>query len=439
MSFNHLGVFAPLLANLQSLDFVTPTAVQEKVIPSVLAGRDVLATAQTGSGKTAAFMLPLLQLLMTSGAKVQSNQVRCLVLVPTRELAEQIFQASQEFSANLPVRLGVAYGGVSINPQMMRLRKGLDVLIATPGRLLDLVQQNAVNFHFLAHLVFDEADRMLDLGFAKEINQLLRVFPRKKQTLLFSATISNRVSELVSVLLQNPLKVAVNPINQAVNTVTQKVYTTDKKQKVDLFFYLLEQQAWHQAMIFVKTKKSADQMTQLLREKGLAVDCIHGDKPQSARLKALDNFKQGHINYLVATDVAARGLDITQMPVVVNMDLPIVAQDYIHRIGRTGRAGETGLAVSLVSADEVELLLAIEQLQGRNFSRLEEPGFIAEHRVPMTDLRVGVKKKPKKPKVKTAIDDPSSRIHLGDAFNQAPKVKTVRSKPSFLSGSNKKK
>lgn len=440
MSFTKLGLLTPLLTNLNTLGFAQPTDVQAKVIPSVLAGRDLLATAQTGSGKTAAFMLPLLHLLLTSGARVQANQVRCLVLAPTRELAEQIFQATQSFAQNLPIRSAVAYGGVSINPQMQKLRKGVDILIATPGRLLDLHQQNAVKFAGLAYLVLDEADRMLDLGFAQEINQLLRVIPRRKQTLLFSATISQRVEQLIKVLLNNPARFSVNPVNQAVNSVTQKIYTTDKKDKVALFLHLREQQNWQQAMVFVKTKKSAEQIAQLLQKHGLSADSIHGDKPQASRLKALEMFKQGKVNYLIATDVAARGLDIAQMPVVVNMDLPMVAQDYIHRIGRTGRAGESGVAVSLVSADEVELLLAIEQLQGRSFARLEEPGFVAEHRVPATDLRLGVKKKPKKAKVKTAIDDPSSRIHLGDALaDSAPKIKNVRSRPNFLSGANKKR
>jgi superfamily II DNA/RNA helicase len=369
----------------------------------VLAGRDVMAAAQTGTGKTAGFALPLLQRLATDGAQVGSNTVRALVLVPTRELAEQVHESVRAYGAGLPLRTMVAYGGVSINPQMMRLRKGVDLMVATPGRLLDLQRQNAVRLNFVQALVLDEADRMLDLGFSRDIDALLALLPKRRQTLLFSATFSDPIRALAAKLLVDPVQIEASPRNTTVRAIRQWIVTTDKKRKPALFLHLLKQHGWSQVLAFVKTRRGVEELVDLLDGEGIGADSIHGDKPQPARLRALERFKAGEVRILVATDVAARGLDIDDLPVVVNVDLPIVAEDYVHRTGRTGRAGASGEAVSLVCADEAPLLAAIEVLTGERLERKEEPGFEAEHRVPQTNASGQLVKKPKKPK-KSKVD-----------------------------------
>jgi ATP-dependent RNA helicase RhlE len=397
-TFASLGLIDALLSALDTLGYKTPTPVQTQAIPAVLAGRDLMAAAQTGTGKTAGFALPLLQRLTMEGPQVASNSVRVLVLVPTRELAEQVHDSFREYGRNLPLRTHVAYGGVSINPQMMKLRKGLDVLVATPGRLLDLYRQNAVKFTQLQTLVLDEADRMLDLGFSRELDAVFAALPKQRQTLLFSATFSDAIRAMAGALLNNPLSIEVSPRNTTVKSVRQWVVPVDKKRKPELFLHLLKKKRWGQVLVFVKTRKGVDQLVETLVAQRITADAIHGDKPQPARLRALERFKAGEVQILVATDVAARGLDIDDLPQVVNFDLPIVAEDYIHRIGRTGRAGASGEAISLVCADEVQLLSAIETLTGQVLPRAEEPGFVPDHRVPATDARGQVLKKPKKPK-----------------------------------------
>jgi ATP-dependent RNA helicase RhlE len=397
MSFVSLGLIDPLLRTLETLNYQTPTPVQAQAIPAVLAGRDMMAAAQTGTGKTAGFALPLLQRLTMEG-QVSPNSVRALVLVPTRELAEQVHQSFRAYGGNLPLRTAVAYGGVSINPQMMKLRKGLDVLVATPGRLLDLYRQNAVRFDQLQTLVLDEADRMLDLGFSRELDAVFAALPAKRQTLLFSATFSDAIRSMAAKLLSDPLSIEASPRNTTVKRIKQWVIPVDKKRKPELFVHLLKRQRWSQVLVFVKTRKGVEQLVDTLAAQGIAADSIHGDKPQPARLRALDRFKAGEVKILVATDVAARGLDIDDLPQVVNFDLPIVAEDYIHRTGRTGRAGASGEAVSLVCADEVQQLAAIEMLTKQTLERIEEPGFAPEHRVPLTNTTGQVVKKPKKPK-----------------------------------------
>ena len=398
MSFASLGLIDQITRTLASLSYTSPTAVQSQAIPAVLAGRDVMAAAQTGTGKTAAFALPLLQRLVQDGGQVASNAARALIMVPTRELAEQVHESVRAYGAGLPLRTMVAYGGVSINPQMMRLRKGVDVLVATPGRLLDLQRQNAVRLNDVQVLVLDEADRMLDLGFSREIDQVLALLPKRRQTLLFSATFSDAIRALATKLLHEPVSLEASPANTTVKAIRQWIVPVDKKRKPDLFLHLLKRHGWGQVLAFVKTRKGVDYLVELLAAEGIAADSIHGDKPQPARLRALDRFKAGEIRILVATDVAARGLDIDDLPVVFNVDLPIVAEDYVHRTGRTGRAGASGEAVSLVCADEVQQLAAIEQLTGQTLERREEPGFEAAHRVPETSATGQVVKKPKKPK-----------------------------------------
>jgi superfamily II DNA/RNA helicase len=398
MSFASLGLIDQIVRTLSSLSYTTPTPVQSQAIPAVLDGRDVMAAAQTGTGKTAGFALPLLQRLVLDGMQVNSNSVRALVLVPTRELAEQVHQSVRAYGEGLPLRTMVAYGGVSINPQMMRLRKGVDLMVATPGRLLDLQRQNAVRFNQVQALVLDEADRMLDLGFSRDIDQLLALLPKRRQTLLFSATFSDPIRLLATKLLRDPVSIEASPRNTTVKAIRQWIVPVDKKRKPDLFLHLLKRHAWQQALVFVKTRKGVDQLVELLDEKGISADSIHGDKPQPARLRALERFKAGEVRILVATDVAARGIDIDELPVVVNVDLPIVAEDYVHRSGRTGRAGASGEAVSLVCADEVQQLAAIEALTKQTLERREEPGFEPDHRVPETNAGGQIVKKPKKPK-----------------------------------------
>lgn len=440
MTFAALGLIEPLLQTLAALDYQTPTPVQQQAIPAVLKGRDLLAAAQTGTGKTAGFALPLLHMLTMQGPQVASNGVRALILVPTRELAEQVHQSILTYGQKLPLRSYAVYGGVSINPQMMKLRKGVDLLVATPGRLLDLYRQNAVKFNQLQTLVLDEADRMLDLGFSSELDEVFAALPRKRQTLLFSATFSEAIRQMAGHLLRDPLSIEVTPRNAAAKTVKQWLVTVDKKRKSELLLHLLRTQSWGQgqALVFVKTRKGVDQLEQELRSAGMPVDAIHGDKPQATRLRALERFKAGEVQLLVATDVAARGLDIHDLPLVVNFDLPIVAEDYVHRIGRTGRAGATGQALSLVCADEVNLLAAIETLTRQTLPRREVAGFEPDHRVPQTDASGQVLKKPKKPKIKPIPGSGSGKtgkVHLGNWFEEAdkPRVKAVRKAPR-LSG-----
>jgi len=418
MTFASLGLAAPLLQALETLGYKTPTPIQEKAIPAVLAGRDLMAAAQTGTGKTAGFALPILQRLSEAEDKVASNSIRALVLVPTRELAEQVHASFRQYGEHLPVSTYAAYGGVSINPQMMRLRRGVDVLVATPGRLLDLFRQNALKFKQVQTLVLDEADRMLDLGFAQELSTVFAALPKQRQTLLFSATFSDEIRSLAKGRLRDPLSIEVSPRNSTVKAVKQWVVPVDKKRKPELFLRMLKDRKWGQVLVFVKTKKGADELVATLLAKKIPADAIHGDKPQASRQRALDSFKAGEVQILVATDVAARGLDIDDLPQVVNFDLPIVAEDYIHRIGRTGRAGASGEAISLVCADEAPLLAAIETLTKQTLSRDEEPGFEPDHRVPMTNGAGQLVKKPKKPKVpggRAGKGVPSNWVGFDDA------------------------
>jgi len=439
MNFAKLGLIEPLLRTLQQLDYTTPTPVQAKAIPAVLAGRDLMAAAQTGTGKTAGFALPVLQRLALEGEKVASNSIRALVLVPTRELAEQVHNNVRQYAENLPLSTYAVYGGVSINPQMMRLRRGVDLLVATPGRLLDLFRQNAVKFNQVQTLVLDEADRMLDLGFAEELQSVYAALPRKRQTLLFSPTFSDQIRVLAGLALNDPISIEVSPRNATATSVKQWLVPVDKKRKEDLFCHLLRKQRWTQVLVFAKTRNGVDQLVARLLAEGVNADGIHGDRPQATRQRALDSFKAREIQVLVATDVAARGLDIDDLPLVVNLDLPIVAEDYVHRIGRTGRAGNKGEAISLVCADEVQLLGAIEVLTRQTLPRHEEPDFIPDHRVPMTDASGQVIKKPKKPK---KPKENSAKRGLGrwmDSGDPEPAVKAVRKVPSFNGGPRKRK
>ena len=402
MTFDDLGLSPAILTAVTEKGYDTPSPIQEKAIPAVLSGRDVMAAAQTGTGKTAGFTLPLLELLSKSGKKVQSNQVRALVLTPTRELAAQVAESVSNYSKNLPMRSCVVFGGVKINPQMQRLRRGVDVLVATPGRLLDLYNQNAVKFDRLEVLILDEADRMLDMGFIHDIKKILRVLPKQRQNLLFSATFSDDIRKLAKGLVNDPIEVSVSSPNTTVETVDHWICPVDKKQKAELLCHLITHNEWKQVLVFSRTKHGANKLTNKLEAAGITATAIHGNKSQSARTKALAGFKDGQVRTLVATDIAARGLDISQLPHVVNFDLPDVPEDYVHRIGRTGRAGSSGEAISLVCADEIKQLSDIERLIGELLPRKLIDGFEPDHDVPASRLRPQKANRPKRPKAANA-------------------------------------
>ncbi|WP_086932895.1 DEAD/DEAH box helicase [Agarilytica rhodophyticola] len=400
MSFSSLELSDSILKAVAEQGYDTPSPIQLKAIPAVLKGRDVMAAAQTGTGKTAGFTLPILQRL-SDGQSVGSNQVRALVLAPTRELAAQVEDNIAAYSKYLPLRSLVVFGGVKINPQMMKLRRGVDILVATPGRLLDLYNQRAVNFKQLEVLVLDEADRMLDMGFIHDIRKILAVLPKQRQNLMFSATFSDDIRKLAKGLVSNPMEISVSPPNTAAKSVKQWMCPVDKKRKPALLTQLINEGDWQQALVFTKTKHGANRLTRHLENENIKAAAIHGNKSQGARTKALNSFKNGEIRILVATDIAARGLDIDQLPQVVNFDLPNVAEDYVHRIGRTGRAGASGQAISLVCADEYKQLSDIERLIQQLLTRKLVDGFEPVHDVPPSrlDKRPVRPKKPKKPKV----------------------------------------
>ncbi|GGW93414.1 DEAD/DEAH box helicase [Alteromonas halophila] len=395
MSFSKLGLSASLQNAVSAQGYTTPSPIQEQAIPAVLTGKDVLAAAQTGTGKTAGFALPLLQRL-SEGRKPASNCVRALILTPTRELAAQVEQSVSEYSRDLPLSSAVVFGGVGINPQMKRLRRGVDVLVATPGRLLDLYQQNAVKFHQLEILVLDEADRMLDMGFIHDIKRILKLLPEQRQTLLFSATFSPTVTALAETITKQPVKISTAPENSTVDSVTQTLVPLDKNRKIPALISLIKQNNWKQALVFSRTKHGANRVSKKLDAAGIPSAAIHGNKSQGARTKALSAFKSGDIDVMVATDIAARGIDISQLPIVVNLDLPNTAADYVHRIGRTGRAGAEGEAWSLVSADELSQLKDIETLIQKLLPRQHLAGF--EPALSLAPTSLSAPKKPKKPK-----------------------------------------
>ncbi|MBW4934926.1 DEAD/DEAH box helicase [Marinobacter sp. F4206] len=381
MSFSSLGLSEQLVRATTDQGYDTPSPIQAQAIPAVLSGKDVMAAAQTGTGKTAGFTLPLLQRLAEKPRTGKGP--RALILAPTRELAAQVHDSVNLYSKYIPTKAAVVFGGVKINPQMMKLRKGLDVLVATPGRLMDLYQQNAVRFDEVEILVLDEADRMLDMGFIRDIRKILALLPAKRQNLLFSATFSNEIRTLAQGLLDNPVQVEVAARNTAAESIKQSVYPVDQSQKTALLSKLVRDNGWEQVLVFTRTKHGANRLTQKLERDGITAAAIHGNKSQGARTRALAEFKQGDIRVLVATDIAARGLDIKQLPQVVNFELPNVPEDYVHRIGRTGRAGESGHALSLVSADEGKMLAGIEKLIKKQLPRKAMEGFEPTNNLPL--------------------------------------------------------
>jgi ATP-dependent RNA helicase RhlE len=386
MSFSNLGLAPELLRAVAENAYTEPTPIQARAIPAVLEGRDVLAGAQTGTGKTAAFVLPILQKLAglagttpIGGVNPDRRAPRCLVLTPTRELAAQIAESANTYGKYAPVRVQVVFGGVNINPQINGLRSGCDLLIATPGRLLDLSQQGAVNLRNVQVLVLDEADRMLDMGFIRDIRRILKLLPVRRQNLLFSATYNDDMRQLASGLLHDPVTVEVAARNATADRVDQSVYKVSKDHKRHLLAHLIKDGNWFQVLVFTRTKHGANRLTQQLEGAGIKALAIHGNKSQGARTRALADFKDNRITALVATEVAARGLDIKELPHVVNYELPNVPEDYVHRIGRTARAGLTGQAVSLVSPDEAPLLRDIERLLKRPLQVAPVPDFPINH------------------------------------------------------------
>ncbi|MGA0162087.1 MAG: DEAD/DEAH box helicase [Vulcanococcus sp.] len=372
--FTALWLGRPIVEAVLQKGYSQPSSIQQQCIPAVLAGRDVMAAAQTGTGKTAGFTLPMLERLR-HGPHARGRIVRSLVLTPTRELAAQVADNVKAYSRHLDLRSDVVFGGVKINPQITRLQAGADVLVATPGRLMDLVQQGAISLDRVEILVLDEADRMLDMGFIRDIQKILRLLPAKRQNLLFSATFETSIRRLATGLLHEPVQLQVTPENRTAATVEHILHPCDMARKPDLLCHLIASNDWQQVLVFSRTKHGANRVADRLSAEGRAAAAIHGNTSQGARTRALAGFKSGELRVLVATDIAARGIDIHQLPHVVNLDLPNQAEDYVHRIGRTGRAGHSGHAVSLVAAEEHELLRAIERLTGKKLPKQEIPGF----------------------------------------------------------------
>jgi ATP-dependent RNA helicase RhlE len=386
MSFGSLGLSDELLKTVEEQGYSTPSPIQIKAIPGVLSQCDVMAVAQTGTGKTASFTLPMLQLL-SSGAKQrgpspQAKHVRALVITPTRELAAQVASSIQNYSRHLNIRSAAVFGGVRIEPQISELQGGLHVLVATPGRLIDLYNQQAINFDELEILVLDEADRMLDLGFIDDIRHIQMLLPTKRQTLMFSATFSKEIKSLAKGMLNNPLLIDVATGNSSVDKVKQTIHPVDKERKSEVLIHLIKKNKWHQVLVFSRTKHGADSLVLQLEKAGVNAASIHANRTQHARTLALDGFRNGKVVVLVATDIASRGIDVNQLPCVVNFDLPYVPEDYVHRIGRTGRAGHSGFAVSLFSEDESKQLQSIERLIGHKFKLEIIPGFAPSKKTP---------------------------------------------------------
>jgi ATP-dependent RNA helicase RhlE len=405
MSFNSLGLSDALLKAISKKGYTTPSPIQQKAIPPVLEGKDVLASAQTGTGKTAGFTLPILQLL-SQGQHLRHRPIRALILTPTRELAAQILANIKEYSEFLDLRSAVIFGGVNQNPQVSQLRQGVDILVATPGRLIDLQNQGLISLSKVEILVLDEADRMLDMGFLRDIERILKVLPVKRQNLMFSATFSKDIKKLAMGILHHPVHVEATPENTTVEAIVQKVYPTAKEKKTELIIKLISEGNWKQVLVFTRTKQGANKLTESMISSGIKAAAIHGNKGQGARTKALAGFKDGSLTALVATDIAARGLDIPLLPHVINFELPNIPEDYVHRIGRTGRAGANGEAISLFSPDETVFLRDIEKLIGIKLPKENIAGFEPDPNASTEPIKQGQGRQqrnstPKKPKTDT--------------------------------------
>jgi ATP-dependent RNA helicase RhlE len=405
MSFNSLGLSDALLKAISKKGYTTPSPIQQKAIPPILEGKDVLASAQTGTGKTAGFTLPILQTL-SQGKHLSHRPIRALILTPTRELAAQILANIKEYGEFLDLRSAVIFGGVNQKPQVAQLRQGVDILVATPGRLIDLQNQGLLTLSKVEILVLDEADRMLDMGFLRDIERILKVLPAKRQNLMFSATFSKDIKKLAMGILHKPVQVEATPENTTVDAITQKVYPVAKEKKTELIIKLITEGNWQQILVFTRTKQGANKLCEAMISAGIKAAAIHGNKGQGARTKALAGFKNGTITALVATDIAARGLDIPLLPHVINFELPNIPEDYVHRIGRTGRAGANGEAISLFSPDETTFLRDIEKLIGMKLPIENIAGFEPDPKASTQPIKQGQGRQqrnstPRKPKTDT--------------------------------------
>lgn len=395
MLFSELGLSAELLRATTKQGYEEATPIQQQAIPLIIEGHDLLAGAQTGTGKTAGFTLPLLhRLQMSQQQQGNKRRVRALILVPTRELAAQVAESVREYGRYLPFNSTVIFGGVSINPQISNLRRGVDIVIATPGRLLDHMQRGTIRLDAVETLVLDEADRMLDMGFIRDIRKVLQAIPAQRQNLLFSATFSKDIKQLANELLNAPMEIQIARQNTTAEQISQVVYPVDKKRKRELLSHLIGSGNWRQVLVFTRTKHLANRLAQQLERDGLTAAAIHGNKSQGARTRALADFKKGQVRVLVATDIAARGLDIEQLPHVVNFELPNVPEDYVHRIGRTGRAGLDGEAISLVCIDEKKLLSDIERLLKADLKKVFIPGYEVDASIKAEPIKNGSNKGP---------------------------------------------
>ena len=410
MDFSSLALNQQLLKSIAELDYQQPTPIQQQAIPAILAKKDIMAGAQTGTGKTAAFALPILQLL--SDVKVNDNVIRALVLTPTRELAQQVHKSIEKYAQYTEIKSALAYGGVSINPQIAAINAGAEILVATPGRLLDHLINGSVSLDQLEILVFDEADRMLDMGFKDEIDNILKRLPTKRQTLLFSATFDDSIFKLSHTLLQDPELIEVSERNTAGDQIEQIVYTVDEDRKRELTSHYIGAKNWHQVLIFTRTKQGADVLAKEMCKDGIKTQSIHGDKSQGARDKALADFKAGKTRALVATDVAARGIDIISLQYVINYELPYIAEDYIHRVGRSGIAGNAGIAISLLSPGEEWLLEAVEKVLDKRLLQQWLPGYEPD-----------LTKQPKTTRGKGGDKQRARKLALGDKPSRSNKRK----------------
>jgi ATP-dependent RNA helicase RhlE len=408
MSFNSLGLSDALLKAISKKGYTTPSPIQQKAIPPILEGKDVLASAQTGTGKTAGFTLPILQIL-AQGKHLSQRPIRALILTPTRELAAQILANIKEYGEFLDIRSTVIFGGVNQNPQVAQLRQGIDILVATPGRLIDLQNQGLISLSKVEILVLDEADRMLDMGFLRDIERIMKVLPPKRQNLMFSATFSRDIKKLAMGILNKPVQVEATPENTTVEAIVQKVYPCAKEKKTELIIKLITEGNWQQILVFTRTKQGANKLTEAMISAGIKAAAIHGNKGQGARTKALAGFKNGSLTALVATDIAARGLDIPLLPHVVNFELPNIPEDYVHRIGRTGRAGASGEAISLFSPDETTFLRDIEKLVGLKIPTENIAGFEPDPKASTQPIKQGQGRPQRSSNPRKPSNDNSSR------------------------------
>ncbi|WP_282148888.1 DEAD/DEAH box helicase [Algibacter lectus] len=427
MSFQSLGLSEALLKAISKKGYTTPSPIQEKAIPPVLEGHDVLASAQTGTGKTAGFTLPLLHIL-SENPKEKYRPIRALILTPTRELAAQVYANVREYSEFLNLRSAVIFGGVNQKPQVATLRQGIDVLVATPGRLLDLQNQGLLSLKRVEIFVLDEADRMLDMGFLRDIERVIKSMPEKRQNLMFSATFSKDIKKLAHGILNHPVQVEATPENTAVEAITQKVYRVAKGLKTLLIIKLISDGNWKQVLVFARTKHGSNKLCEKLDKAGISAAAIHGNKSQGARTKALAGFKSGRIRVLVATDIAARGLDIPLLPHVINFEIPNIPEDYVHRIGRTGRAGANGVALSLVSADETTFLRDIEKLIGNKLPVEVLEGFEPDPNASTQPIKQGQGRQNRNSRPSSNKSGNSSKSSNKSSNSRRPKRNTDRRK-----------